>query len=246
MITVICIYNHKNILEECLINSLNNQTIKYESIFIDNSNNKYSSAAKALNHNVKKAHGEYLMFVHQDIVIEEKDWLERVESTLNNLNNVGVMGVAGSKEYDVGIFSNIRHGVNKIYAGNHRINELTKVQTVDECLFIVPKNVCNKIEFDENNCYSWHLYAADFCIQTKLAGYDVYVYPTEIYHKSPGASMNISYYFTIKKLYKKYKDKLRFLRTSCSEWDFNIFYLKYYYRIIRFKIISILEKGRVK
>ena len=77
MITIICIYNNEKIFQDCLLKSLENQTAKYERIFIDNTSNIYNCAAKAFNKYCNKAHGEYLMFIHQDIIIQEKIGLKK-------------------------------------------------------------------------------------------------------------------------------------------------------------------------
>lgn len=242
MFSVICIYNDENFFKDCLLKSLEKQSVIYDGIFIDNTDNIYNCAAKALNIYANKAIGEYLMFVHQDIIIHQKDWLEKTEITLNKLNNVGIVGVAGCKSDNVEVYTNIRHGISKIYAGKYRISEPIDVQTVDECLFVIPKNVYENIKFDDNTCFDWHLYAVDFCLESKLKGYKVYVIPTEIYHKSSGASISINYYRTIKKLYKKYRYNYSYIRTTCSEWNLRNFYTKYYYLINKFKLKMCLKK----
>ena len=66
-LSVICVYNNKQILESFLLESLKKQNINYELILINNVNNEFTSAAKALNYAATKATGDYLLFVHQDI-----------------------------------------------------------------------------------------------------------------------------------------------------------------------------------
>jgi len=67
-------------------------------ILIDNTQKKYKSAAEALNFGGKKAKGKYIMFIHQDIELEDNSWLENVEALLNKLNHLGIAGVAGMSE----------------------------------------------------------------------------------------------------------------------------------------------------
>ena len=66
MISVICIYNSRELLEKYLLKSLNIQNMDYEQILVDNSSKKFASAAEALNYGGKKASGQYLICVHQD------------------------------------------------------------------------------------------------------------------------------------------------------------------------------------
>ena len=68
MISIVCVYNNKEILNKYLIKSLESQTEDYELILLDNTQNKFNSAAKALNNGGRKAKGDYIMFVHQDVV----------------------------------------------------------------------------------------------------------------------------------------------------------------------------------
>ena len=45
MISIICVYNNQEILEEYLLNGLEYQSNNFELILIDNTDNKYKSAA---------------------------------------------------------------------------------------------------------------------------------------------------------------------------------------------------------
>ena len=67
MISIICIYNNRNILDNYLLKSLERHNTDYELILVDNTENKFTKAADALNYGAKNAKGEFLMFVHQDI-----------------------------------------------------------------------------------------------------------------------------------------------------------------------------------
>ena len=64
-LSLICVYNQKDILEKCLLKGLKIQTIKPELILLDNTNNDYTSAVEALQLGAKKASGDYLIFIHQ-------------------------------------------------------------------------------------------------------------------------------------------------------------------------------------
>ena len=48
MISIVCVYNSEQILNEYLINSLKKQSVKYELILLNNIKGKYKSAAEAL------------------------------------------------------------------------------------------------------------------------------------------------------------------------------------------------------
>lgn len=216
MMSIICVYNNENILEEYLIKSLNRQTEKYELILIDNRENKFKSAASALNFGAKKAHGEYLVFAHQDIYFSDENWIKNTTKQLKNLNNTGIVGVAG-KTIDSLVRSNIKQGLNPVDVSPFKITKAEKASTLDECLFIIPKTVFDKYNLNEDICDDWHLYAVEYVYNIKNQGLEAYIIPTTLEHMSKGASMSETYYTTLPKLQKKYL-KRGLIRTCMGDW----------------------------
>jgi glycosyltransferase involved in cell wall biosynthesis len=212
MISVVCIYNNKEILDNYLLKSLKNQTINYELILIDNTQERFKSAAEALNYGGNNANGEYIMFLHQDVDLCSNTWIEEVEKVLDKLPNLGVAGLAGGSEDRRGVITNR-------LAGEIQIKNPTKVQTVDECLVITPKSVFDMLRFDEEVCDDWHLYAVDYCLSVKILGFDAYVLPCYIHHRSAGYSFSEKYYLTLKKVLKKHKKRCKWIYTTCGDWD---------------------------
>ena len=75
-LALICCYNNEKQLNELLLDSYNEQDVECEKIFIDNSNNKFSSAAKALNYGASISESNYYIFLHQDIRFLSSDSLK--------------------------------------------------------------------------------------------------------------------------------------------------------------------------
>ena len=125
MISIVCVYNNKEILENYLLKNLSTKSVEYELILIDNTNGKFKSAAEAINYGGKKAKGNYLMFVHQDVNLSSPSWLMDVESILKNLDNLGVAGVAGSIG-ETEIISNIKDGIPPQTSRKQKINKPQK------------------------------------------------------------------------------------------------------------------------
>jgi GT2 family glycosyltransferase len=219
MISVICVYNNKKILENCLLKSIKNQTTKVELILLDNRKGRFKSAAEALNYGGKQAKGKYLMFVHQDMILNSRLWIEKVERMLGKLPNFGVVGVAGKCKNAKVAITNITHGIPKQAAGEIHIKKPEKVQTVDECLIIISKTVFNILQFDEKVCSDWHLYAVDYCLSVKKLGFDSYVIPIFAYHKSLGHSMSKKYFIILKKILKKHKNCYKMIYTTVGNWS---------------------------
>lgn len=117
--------------------------------------------------------------------------------------------------------TNIKHGSPPHFAGRHQIKEPTEVQTLDECLIIIPKEVFNRIKFDENTCNDWHLYAVDYCLEVQEKGYQTVVLPLPCYHRSSG-SLSAGYYSTLEKLQKKRCQDHRIIYTTVGNWHTTI------------------------
>lgn len=243
MISIVCVYNNKEILNKFLINSLKNQTADYELILVDNTQNRFKSAAKALNYGGKQASNEYIMFLHQDVDLSSDSWLEDTENMIK-LPDVGIVGVAGNCENIDGIITIIEDDDPPKLAGPNNIYEIMEVQTLDECLIIIPKNVFEILEFDEKICDDWHLYATDYCLSVKKLGLKTYLIPKYIYHRSPGYSMSENYYLTLAKIIKKHKN-FKKICTNTGCWS-TFYSLKIQRTInpIKFAVKNIIKKLR--
>ena len=243
MISVVCVYNNERILKDCLLKSLETQTSKYELILLDNTQGKYKSAAGALNGGGGKAKGNYIMFVHQDVDLYSNTWLAKVEKLLNTIPNLGIAGVGGSRRSDgperVETVTNIKQGIPPMNVeGTVPLQKPEKVQTLDECLVLLPRSVFDMLQFDEKVCDDWHLYAVDYSLSMARLGLDVYVIPASIYHRSTGVPNNkdlyeqevwqsyllrtffsAGFYRTLRKLLEKHKRHTRHIYATTGCWS---------------------------
>jgi glycosyltransferase involved in cell wall biosynthesis len=69
---------------------------KYELIIINNSDNQFS-IFQAYNIGIEKSIGEYLCFMHDDILIHSNDWGKVVNRIFEENLDFGLIGVAGAK-----------------------------------------------------------------------------------------------------------------------------------------------------
>ena len=247
MISVICVYNDELVFHNCLSRSLSSQKYEFEFVPVDNTENRFESAAEALNWGGRLAIGDFLMFVHQDVDLRSDSWLKSTEALLKSLPNLGIAGVAGANENEAPFKerctntithrppSNFRSGVTH---GPRRepwgipIREPELVQTLDECLVIIPKSAFNVLQFDEVTCSNWHLYAVDYCLSIATRGFAVYAIPSDVYHQSKGAeeknllqviaSLSLhpkAYYGTLEHVLRKHKNYYKLIYTSCGSWN---------------------------
>lgn len=233
MISVVCVYNNKDTLNDNLLKSLKGQTLSPELILLDNTGSKFLSAAAALNYGGAKATGKYIMFVHQDVNLFSNTWLDDAEKLLDTIPDLGIAGVAGmiggKAEGNAKRGRNvIKHGEpSRDWALGNPITQPAVVQTMDECLTIVPKSVFSQLKFDEETCDHWHLYAVDYCLSVPKLGLTAYAIPMSIYHHSRGIfgegkrsdPSAKAYYRNLKDLLKKHRESYKRIYTTNGEWN---------------------------
>ena len=179
MISVVCVYHNRPLLERSLLESLKGQA-PHQLILVDNRSGAYSSAAKALNYGARRATGEYIMFVHQDVELVGEHWLEAAEVYLEGLTNWGLAGVFG-----VSAMGGTRDERVKgfVWGGEnlgHPLQAPEEVQTLDEIVLIVPRAAFRG--FDQGVFDGWHCYGADYALTMIEEGKRVYVIPGYVCH----------------------------------------------------------------
>lgn len=217
--SVICVYNDQNKLDNYLIKSLKQQTAPFELITIDNTTGNHCSAAPLLNEAARKARHNYLMFVHQDVELLSANWLTSARNNMKSLYRLGAVGVAGG--HKKGTMANVIHGNPPYLAGQHRPKIPVRVQTLDGCLMIVPREIFARFSFDEDTIKGWYLYIANYCLDLARHGYRSYVLPYKIYHESTGPADRHIYQKTINKIIKKHRDHVRTIYTTVGKWNTN-------------------------
>lgn len=217
MLSVLCVYNNKDVLNSMLITSLSNQSTKYELLCADNTDKKYSSASEALNDLVRASTGNHAVIVHQDVAFSDPLFLERLESDLNSLGAYGVAGVAGVGPDSGGIRSVITQGSDRTKVGLI-IDRPTEVQTIDEVMFCIRKSLLNQELFDTELCDNWHLYSVEYCLRAASLGLRNYVLPYSVYHLSTGVT-NAGYFVSLKKVLSKYRKQCKCVFTTMGDWS---------------------------
>ncbi len=219
MISVVCIYNKEETLRNVLLKSLENQTAKSELITLDNRDNRYRSAAEALNYGGEKAKGQYIMFVHQDMWLGSKSWLEDAERVLASIPDLGIAGVAGMS--DKGKNDNERRrwtieDYGEFCGKRNPVLEPEEVQTLDECLLLVPRSVFRTMRFDEDTFDGWHCYGADYCLRVRQLGLKAYIIPAFSSHSCLQRNMEDLVKYQ-QRLYAKHKTRYRHIYTDMGE-----------------------------
>lgn len=242
MLSIICAYNNRSILKKSLERSLLEQKeIEYEYLPINAKEYGFVSASETLNYAGKEAAGEYILFVHQDVIFEDPLTLKKIEEWCNN-HKFGIAGVAGgiNQNGKVIVFSNIHHGERHEKVCKQTLDTAKCVDTLDECLLIIPQKIFKRYKFSDLG-KTWHLYGTDYSLKMKSYGYSSWVIPIDIWHLSKGASLNSNYYSTIYQLCHLYKESGKIITTIYGIWPTNkyLLFIKCLFRKIRFAIRGI-------
>jgi hypothetical protein len=242
MISVISVINNDVIAKEFLLRGLALQNTPYDLVLLDNKNCSYRSAAQAYNEGGAKAKGDYLMFVHQDVLLPYCNWLKETEKTLSKISNLGIAGVAGmlqpmcindfeisARYYALGKLNLIkvwyyRYARGNVFHGREAkpwfgkfISGVTPTRTLDELLLIIPARVFESVKFDETTCNNWHLYGVDYSLSTSQKFHEVFVLPHSVVHLSLG-NLNNTYFKTLMKLIEKHRAE-KLINTTIAPWS---------------------------
>jgi hypothetical protein len=242
MISIISIINNDVIAKEFLLRGLSRQNTRYDLILLDNTNFSYKSAAQAYNEGSAKAQGDYLMFIHQDVLLPCRNWLKEAENSLSTVSNLGIAGVAGVLQptfisdfellarfylleklnlskvwFNRYARGNVFHGREKKPWWGKFISEILSARTLDELLLIIPARVFEMSKFDEKTCDNWHLYGVDYSLSASQKCRDVCVLPQSVIHLSIG-KVKKEYFETLAKLTEKYQNE-KIINTTIAPWS---------------------------
>ena len=212
-VSVICCYNDKEVLTNMLEHSLNNQNVDVEQIFINNTDNKYSSAAAALNHGASISNGDILCFVHQDIELIDNETIMKIIYYIEH-NDDCILGLAGKAE-DNYLYTNMKQGRDHQYAGEKQIDSLKQGQILDESFVALKKDLFMEYQFDEQTCSNWHLYTVDLCLTLGSNNVYSYVIPCDAYHFSLG-NTGIEFYISLLLVARKHHADYPVIYATCA------------------------------
>ena len=209
---------------------------EYEVVVIDNSKNEYSIFS-AYNEGVRRAKGDILCFMHEDILYHTEGWGEKVSKLLED-STIGLLGVGGAhmlpsapmywsatpfiSEY----FHNSDHGIiDYCIQETYMKNGLADVVVVDGLCMFVRSEMFLRIRFDAESFSDFHAYDIDICMQVQKIGLRVCVSNVLLVeHAWSEMSMrNQSYVNRFEKsldiFYQKWKDMLPIVRGICLSED---------------------------
>jgi hypothetical protein len=171
-----------------------------------------------------RANYDYLCFIHEDVLIDTKNWGSQLVSHINNFQNAGVIGIAGAMyvpKYFISWGDNFKFDRCNYWeiddqnrfihqSNNPKAEDFSQTVTLDGVFLFVKRNIWENYKFDEKTYKGFHLYDADFSLNIAQK-YSNYVFHSiKLRHFSKGNSLSIEYCDNLKLFQKKWSKLLPF------------------------------------
>lgn len=141
---------------------------KFKVTIIKNKTN--NGAIKALNQGLEIAKSEFIVLMHNDIAIHNKDWIDKAVKFMSDNPDVGIVGAAGWKKFEAnGEYFDLFTMID-FYKRSPR-KEFDEMATLDGCCVVI-RNI--GLTYDESYGLM-HLYDHDMSMQYRKAGYKLFV-----------------------------------------------------------------------
>lgn len=186
MISIIICSRAQTISANLFKNIKNTVGCESELIVIDNSQNQYS-IFEAYNLGIEKSNGDYLCFIHDDILFHTDGWGNIVRRIFNDNLQIGLIGVAGAKVKtkmpsgwwdcleDQKVINIIQHFSNKKkekWSFGFDNGQNTEVVAVDGVFMAMRKD--KQIRFD-SKMKEFHNYDLNISFEYKKQGFKIMV-----------------------------------------------------------------------
>lgn len=245
-VTIVCCYNNEKVYND-FVSTLKAQTYGYDLIGIDNRGNKrFTSCAATYNSVIDDVKTKYVIYSHQDILLQDKNSLAEFVSYLGRIGRDDILGSAGVKFNEVGVITNMM-SVDEltgeiVQAGTGRLEDsMIECDTIDECFFGGYTEHFRTNPFNESLCNNWHFYAAEACLNTKRNNNHVYICDSRLVHLSFG-NESLSFHYGFYRLCRHYAEYFPVISTTfiTSRTDFIHCFPLFVYRYLRCILRKIL------
>lgn len=180
----------------------------------DNSRSNSYDPYSAINSAVSEADEPYIIFCHQDILLDQGHGIEDLRKIVTELNSSdpawAVLGNAGVTE-DHRLLRNINDPM-----GNDYKKDLApeRACTLDENFLVIKTS--SKLRCSDS-LNGFHLYAADLCLQAQQQQHSCYVVNFHLTHLSPG-KIDQSFQVARQSFQRRWSNKYRFVyvHTPCT------------------------------
>lgn len=185
-ISIACVFNDPEVRRECLDRSVAayRGPLDVDYIAVDNTAHAFSSAGAALNHAARQARHRVVVFVHQDVYLHSIERLAEAARAFD-ARGWGILGANGvtSGGQSVGL---LRDRTQLIGVSAPRP---VPVQTLDEVLFMIPRDLVLEHPLTEHPDLAWHAYGVEYSLRVTGLGLGAGAVDLAITHNSLTVNM---------------------------------------------------------
>ncbi len=163
-ISIVCVYNDPGVLQNCLKQSIEAYSgdIDVDFVPVDNAGHAFTTAGAALNHGARQARHDLVVFAHQDVYLHSIERLAAVGAALSD-TDWGLLGANGFTGQGMSV-GRMRDRVLLIGAP---AATPVDVDSVDEVLFMVLRDVVLEHPLTEDPHLAWHAYAVEYGLRLR-------------------------------------------------------------------------------
>ena len=229
MISIIICSREKTISKTLQDNLYTTVGCECELIVIDNSQNKHS-IFEAYNLGIKKSKGEFLCFIHDDIIVHTQDWGKIIECIFKTNIDFGLLGIAGSTIktkmpsawWDcedsckrMNLIQHFANGENKDWQIGWQNEVLEEVVVIDGVFMVTRSN--DGVRFNEQ-LMGFHNYDLNLSFEYIKKGFKVMVTKNILIEHFSIGKLDKSWYNSTFKIHKIYSNLLPL--TTVENYDF--------------------------
>jgi hypothetical protein len=209
-ISIVCVYNDREVRRQCLDSSIKKYSgdVDIDFVPVNNTTHAFASAGAALNHGAQKARHDLVVFVHQDVYLHSIDRLYVAGAAFSG--RWGLLGANGitSQSESVGRLRDRTQLIGR--SAPYPVD----VESVDEVLFMVPRELVLQHPLAENADLAWHAYAVEYCLRLRLLGKRVGALDLAVTHNS--LTINLDKLDVAHRYVGAKYPQLRPIRTTCG------------------------------
>jgi hypothetical protein len=181
-VSIICVFNDLEARRRCLDRSIEQHrdeaTVEY--LPVDNTGGRFATAGAALNHGASLASHDYIVFVHQDVYLHSLRALAEAAGRLAGDASIGLLGALGIASSGRAVGS-VRDRV--LLLGEPAALPVD-VDSLDELLFVIPKELVLREPLAEDAELAWHAYAIEYGLRVRSLGLRVCAVDMPLTHNS--------------------------------------------------------------
>lgn len=185
-ISIACVFNDPHVRRECLDRSIEayGGALDVDYIPVDNTAHAFTSAGAALNHAARQARHPVVVFVHQDVYLHSIDRLVEAARAFEG-GAWGILGANGvtSDGLSVGLLRDRTQLIGL------PAPDPVQVQTLDEVLFMIPRDLVLEHPLTEDADLAWHAYGVEFSLRVAALGLRAGAVDLAITHNSLTVNM---------------------------------------------------------